>query len=80
MMQKLMHEVCLMGVLLTSCVLIGCAVKPTPSNTEKAIAAAKPEFCTTALPIYIGKDDKITDATARQILQHNKTGRRLCKW
>lgn len=31
-------------------------------------------------PIYIAKDDYITDATARQILSHNETGRELYKW
>jgi uncharacterized lipoprotein YajG len=31
-------------------------------------------------PIYISKDDQITDATARQILQHNELGRELHIW
>lgn len=32
------------------------------------------------MPIYINEKDVISDDTARQILQHNKTGRKLCKW
>ena len=31
-------------------------------------------------PIYISKDDSFTDATARQILQHNETGAELLGW
>jgi hypothetical protein len=31
-------------------------------------------------PIYIHKDDQITDGTARQILQHNKLGQALHQW
>lgn len=31
-------------------------------------------------PIYIHKDDQLTDGTARQILQHNQTGQSLYGW
>lgn len=31
-------------------------------------------------PIYVSKDDQFTDATARQILQHNETGKELLGW
>ena len=31
-------------------------------------------------PITIGQGDALTDATARQVLAHNLTGRRLCGW
>lgn len=31
-------------------------------------------------PIYVSADDQFTDATARQILQHNETGRELLGW
>ena len=31
-------------------------------------------------PIYVSKDDQFTDATARQILQHNETGAELLGW
>lgn len=79
-MLNLTRGVCLMVVLLTSFSVIGCAGKPTLTRVEKEIAASKPEFCTTALPIYVDKTDLISDSTARQILQHNKTGRKLCKW
>jgi hypothetical protein len=42
--------------------------------------AAQPDFCATAQPIYISKKDVLVDATARDILQHNLTGRKLCGW
>jgi hypothetical protein len=31
-------------------------------------------------PIYIAKDDQLTDSTARQILLHNELGRKLHQW
>lgn len=47
---------------------------------QKAVAATAPDFCATAMPIYINKGDVFADDTARQILAHNKTGRKLCGW
>lgn len=31
-------------------------------------------------PILISQADGLTDGTARQLLAHNETGRRLCGW
>jgi hypothetical protein len=45
-----------------------------------ALAATAPDFCATAKPIYVSKDDVITDMTAQQILAHNVLGRKLCGW
>lgn len=39
-----------------------------------------PDFCATAAAIYINESDDISDATARQILAHNKIGVKLCGW
>jgi hypothetical protein len=44
---------------------------------------ASPEtdaFCVKAQPIYISREDVLTDATARQILGHNLIGLKDCKW
>lgn len=30
--------------------------------------------------IYASRQDVLTDGTARQIMQHNETGRALCGW
>ena len=30
--------------------------------------------------IYVGKDDVLTEATARDLLAHNRTGATLCGW
>lgn len=38
------------------------------------------EFCLVSSPILIGKQDKLSDTTAREILDHNKTGAALCGW
>jgi hypothetical protein len=37
-------------------------------------------FCSIAEPILISRQDVLTDGTARQILAHNETGRKLCEW
>lgn len=36
------------------------------------------EFCDIAAPIYIGRQDVLTDKTADQILALNETWKRLC--
>lgn len=38
------------------------------------------EFCLVSSPILIGKQDKLSDTTAKEILEHNKTGAALCGW
>ena len=37
-------------------------------------------FCVIGRPIYISKQDALTDGTARQILDHNEVGKSLCRW
>lgn len=41
---------------------------------------AEPSFCAVSGPILIGRDDAMTDQTARLILNHNLVGRQLCGW
>ena len=36
--------------------------------------------CAAWRPIYISRADSLTDGTAEQILAHNLTGARLCRW
>lgn len=36
--------------------------------------------CGWAKPIYISKDDVLTDGTAKQILAHDRTGKSICGW
>lgn len=38
------------------------------------------EFCLVSSPILISKQDKLSDTTAKEILEHNKTGAALCGW
>lgn len=70
-MLKLKYVRCLLAALLTSCVATGCA------TTNPVV---EPDYCATAKPIYISKTDVISDATAREILEHNLTGQKLCGW
>lgn len=79
-MQNWKRASCRMAALLTSFAVIGCAAQPTQTRVEKEIAVSKPGFCENALPIYVNEADVITDDTAKQILVHNKTGRKLCEW
>lgn len=69
-MRHSLSAVWLMAALLISFVLTGCV-------TSKPVA---PDYCATAKPIYISSTDVISDATAREILEHNETGRNLCGW
>lgn len=36
--------------------------------------------CAWARPVLVSHDDVLSDLTARQILVHNETGRRMCGW
>ena len=38
------------------------------------------DYCMLAKPIYISSGDQLTDPTARQILDHDQTGHKLCNW
>ena len=62
---KPMYAALVTALLLTSCAGIG---------------SVNNSYCQVAKPILIGKDDTLSDTTARQILQHNLTGKKLCGW
>jgi hypothetical protein len=57
-------SVCLMAMLLA-----GCATTGVVTNN----------YCDVTKPIYVSKSDVFTDGTARQILEHNETWKRICK-
>lgn len=61
-----------MAVLIMSFAIVGCVNKQTEIQ--------QPAFCDVSGPIFIGKEDVLTDLTARQILTHNNTGVKLCHW
>ena len=60
-----------MALLISSFVMSGCA---------RNELVAEPSFCAVSGPILIGRDDDLTDQTARLILNHNLVGRQLCGW
>nr|DAH61296.1 MAG TPA: hypothetical protein [Caudoviricetes sp.] len=37
-------------------------------------------FCDAANPIYVSREDFMTEETERQLLIHNTIGERLCEW
>lgn len=60
-----------MTMLLTmSFLLTGCVIKQPQGLL----------FCETASPIYISRDDVLTQETKRQILTHDIVGERVCGW
>ncbi|HVI55474.1 MAG TPA: hypothetical protein VM621_10535 [Luteibacter sp.] len=56
-------------LLLTLPVLSCCATGPVQTDG-----------CDWAKPIYVSKDDVLTDGTAKQILTHDETGKVICGW
>lgn len=56
--------VCLVAALIGLC---GCSGAPVAD-------------CQWAKPIYIDPQDQFTDTTAREILEHNQTGLKMCAW
>jgi hypothetical protein len=64
---------CATVMLLASFAVTGC-------GTGMMGRPVAPDYCATAQPIFVGRDDVISDATAREILEHNKTGQKLCGW
>ncbi len=74
-MRKYKWARCVMAALLMSFAATGCGTmtKETPTITDST-------YCMTAKPIYISKNDVISDSTARLILEHNLTGKKLCGW
>lgn len=57
-----------MTVCLAALLLTGCATSGAVTN-----------YCDISKPVYISKQDVLTDGTAKQILQHNETWQRICK-
>ena len=57
-------------LLLTATLLNACAMTGRVTDS----------FCAVGRPIYISRQDALTDGTARQILDHNEVGQSLCNW
>ncbi|AKL03844.1 hypothetical protein AB184_00775 (plasmid) [Klebsiella oxytoca] len=55
---------------IVSLLLTGCVIKPQQGLL----------FCETASPIYLSKEDKLTQESKRQILAHDIVGERVCGW
>ena len=51
-----------------------------PLTSCDTIGRANNSYCLVAKPILIGPTDNLSDTTAREILEHNRTGRKLCGW
>ncbi len=56
---------------IASCMISGCVIKTQTSGVL---------FCDGANPIYVSRNDYMTEETEREILFHNTMGERLCHW
>lgn len=56
--------------LTVSLLLTGCVIK----QPQELL------FCDIASPVYISRDDTLTQETKRQILTHDIIGERVCGW
>ena len=56
---------------IASFAISGCVIKPQTLGVQ---------FCDAANPIYVSREDFMTEETERQLLIHNTIGERLCKW
>lgn len=75
-----------MAPLLMSCAAPGSNSLPAPLADcvpeTKIVTQTKlvDTFCDVEVPIYVSKTDVLSDATAKQILAHNKYGAAKCAW
>lgn len=72
-MRKLKLASSTLAPLLIVFAMTGCAT--AKKNDEPGV-----DYCSTARAIYVSKNDGLTDGTARQVLEHNLTGQKLCGW
>jgi len=64
-------------LLLTLLPLLGSCATKAGLVTEPVV---NDKGCSWAKPIYVSRDDVLTDGTARQIKDHDETGARICGW
>lgn len=50
------------------------------TGCETAGPATDQGFCAVGRPIYVSRQDVLTEGTADQIEAHNNTGARVCGW
>lgn len=51
----------------------------TSAVSACASGSAVRDYCVLAGPIYVGREDVLSDETVRQILQHNESWEKICK-
>lgn len=74
-MQKTKLLPYLLAMLSASCATTGPSSPELPTQVRIVDTG-----CDWTRPIYIAREDVLTDSTARTILTHNQTGARLCGW
>lgn len=69
------------GSITTAIVLAACSLVPSPTATQpQPRARIVDTACDWAKPIYPSCSDVVSDATARQIINHNEAGAAHCGW
>lgn len=66
----------------SSCGTDGPAIKPAPAPEPQIITRTRvvDTACDWTKPILVSKSDVLSDETARQILEHNLAGAKVCGW
>lgn len=67
-------------VVLLSCLMMTPSACSSPDGRVTELPDISADFCVNAKPILVSKRDKFTPGTAKQIINHNETGHRLCGW
>ncbi|PRG17960.1 hypothetical protein C6Q35_28300 [Burkholderia multivorans] len=63
-------------------VLAGCTSTCPPPSAPRVETKTRvvDTACDWTKPIYLDRADVLSDATARAILEHNRSGARVCGW
>lgn len=54
------------------------ALLATMTSASACSSGPVTSYCAVAVPLYVSRDDVLTDETARQIVTHNETWKALC--
>lgn len=60
--------------------LAGCCTTNGAATEPRVETRIVDTACDWTAPIYVSKDDVLTDDTARAILAHNRAGAKICHW
>lgn len=60
--------------------LTACCTTSGATKAETERVRIVDTACDWTAPLYVSKDDVLTDGTAQAILAHNRAGAKICGW